>query len=140
VTVVGIFLLFFAVMWMSELIEVATTGTTSSGAYESSPTVFWVVRYFDLGITIPLGFIALYLLLTRPKTAYPIILLFFGFFITLGTSVNAMAIVQILSGDPEVAGAVLAGIFIFPILGLLSWAGLLYLVKDKIIEWRGKRR
>jgi hypothetical protein len=102
------------------------------GSYATAPTVFWVIRYLDLGVTIPLGFIALYLMLTRPRTAYPIILLFFGFFVTLGTAVNTMAIVQLQSGDPEIAGAAAAGLVIFPVLGVLAWAGLLYLIKDKI--------
>ncbi len=132
VLLVGTFLMFFAIMWMSEMYEVAVTGTTSSGAYATAPTAFWVVRYFDLGITIPLGFMALYMMVTRPQKAYPVILLFFGFFITLGTSVNAMAIVQLLSGDPELAGAVAAGLVIFPILGVLSWSGFFYLIKSKI--------
>jgi hypothetical protein len=43
-----------------------------------------------------------------------------------------MAIVQLMSGDPELAGTVAAGLFIFPMLGILAWAGFLYLVKDKI--------
>ncbi|MFX0056084.1 MAG: hypothetical protein ACFFAX_16305 [Promethearchaeota archaeon] len=132
VGLMAIFLLFFAMMWSSEVFEVLETGNTSSGSYASTPTVFWVIRYLDLGITIPLGYMALYLLITRPKKAYPIILLFFGFFITMGTAVNAMAIVQVLSGDPEVAGAAAAGLVIFPILGVLSYAGLLYLIKSKI--------
>ncbi|MFX0108298.1 MAG: hypothetical protein ACFE7R_08445 [Candidatus Hodarchaeota archaeon] len=132
VGLMAVFLLFFAMMWSSEVIEVITTGNTSSGSYASTPTVFWVIRYLDLGITIPLGYMALYLLLTRPKNAYPVILLFFGFFITMGTAVNAMAIVQVLSGDPEVAGAAAAGLVIFPILGILAYAGLWYLIKNKI--------
>jgi hypothetical protein len=129
---VAVFLAFFAMMWISEVMEVIATGNTSSGSYATAPTVFWVIRYLDLGVTIPLGFIALYLMLTRPRTAYPIILLFFGFFVTLGTAVNTMAIVQLLSGDPEIAGAAAAGLVIFPVLGVLAWAGLLYLIKDKI--------
>jgi len=128
----AIFLLFFAMMWSSEVFEVLTTGNTSSGSYASTPTVFWVIRYLDLGITIPLGYMALYLLITRPKQAYPLILLFFGFFITMGTAVNAMAVVQVLSGDPEVAGAAAAGLVIFPVLGILAYAGLWYLIKTKI--------
>ncbi|MCF2136365.1 MAG: hypothetical protein K9W43_03910 [Candidatus Thorarchaeota archaeon] len=134
VSLMTLFLFFFASMWMSEMSEVMTTGGTASGTYASTPTLFWVVRYLDLGFTIPLGLLALYLLLTRPRKAYPMILLFFGFFITLGTAVNAMAIVQLLSGDPELAGAVAAGLVIFPILGILSYAGLFYLLKDKIVR------
>jgi hypothetical protein len=127
-----VFLAFFAMMWISELMEVITTGNTSSGSYTTAPTAFWVIRYLDLGVTIPLGFIALYLLLTRPRTAYSIILLFFGFFVTLGTAVNTTAIVMLLGGDPELAGTAAAGLVIFPVLGVLAWAGLLYLIKDKI--------
>ena len=132
VVLVGIFLLFFTMMWIADVNQVIAFGDTTTGSYSSAPTGFWVIRYLDLGISIPLGFMSLYLMLTRPKTAYPIILLFFGFFVTLGTAVNTMAIVQLLSGDPELAGSVAAGLFIFPVLGILAWAGFLYLVKDKI--------
>ena len=136
----SVFLLFFMFMWMSELFEVATVGTTSSGAYDTAPTAFWVIRYLDLGVSIPLGFVSIYMLLTRPKKAYPVILLFFGFFITLGSAVNGMAVVQLLSGDPEVAGAVIGGLVIFPVLGILAYAGLYYLVRDKISNYMNSRQ
>lgn len=129
VGLMSIFLLFFAMMWSSDIFEVLATGDTASESYSSTPTVFWVIRYLDLGITIPLGYMALYLLITRPKKAYPLILLFFGFFITMGTAVNAMAIVQYLSGDPEVTAGSLV---IFPILGFLAYAGLWYLIRNRI--------
>jgi len=132
VGLMSVFLLIFALMWSSDVFEVLATGDNSSGSYILAPTVFWVIRYLDLGITIPLGYMALYLLVTRPKQAYSVILLFFGFFITLGTAVNAMAIVQVLSGDPEVAGAAAAGLVVFPVLGILAYIGFYYLVKDKI--------
>lgn len=140
VILLAIFLLFFAIMWSSEVFEVIATGNTASGSYQSSPTVFWVIRYLDLGVSIPIGFISIYLLVTRPKRAYPIVLLFFGFFVTLGTAVNTMALVQVLSGDPEIAGAASAGLVIFPVLGVLSWAGFYYLVRDKIREKLGRTR
>ncbi|MFW9944657.1 MAG: hypothetical protein ACFFB7_06635 [Candidatus Sifarchaeia archaeon] len=138
VILLAIFLLFFAIMWSSEVFEVIATGDTTSGSYQSSPTVFWVIRYLDLGVSIPIGFISLYLLATRPRQAYPIVLLFFGFFVTLGTAVNTMALVQVLSGDPEIAGAAAAGLVIFPVLGILAWAGLYYLVRDKVRDKLGR--
>ncbi len=98
----------------------------------AAPTAFWVVRYFDLGITIPVGIIALLLLLSKPRRAYPIILLFFGFFITLATSVNASAIILVVNKDPSVSGSGAGGLVIFPVLGILAYAGLFYLVKDKL--------
>ncbi|MFX1283887.1 MAG: hypothetical protein ACFFB5_09530 [Promethearchaeota archaeon] len=129
-----IFLLIFSLMWFQEIIEVVLTGDTSTGSYQESPNVFWVIRYFDLGITLPLGFIGLYLLGTRPKQAYPIMLAFYGFFVTLSSAVVAMAIVMVLSGDPMVQPE---GLIIFPILAILAWFGLFYLIKPKL-PWFNK--
>ena len=124
-----IFLAMFSMMWIKEILEVVTTGDTSTGSYLDSPNVFWVIRYFDLGITIPLGFIGLYLLGTRPKKAYPLMLAFYGFFVTLSTAVLAMAAVMLLSDDPMVQTE---GLFIFPILSILAWIGFFYLIKSKL--------
>ncbi|MFW9993048.1 MAG: hypothetical protein ACFFD4_13475 [Candidatus Odinarchaeota archaeon] len=126
---VAFFLSAFALMWFREIIDVVTTGNTSTGSYLESPTVFWVVKYLDTGFTIPLGFIGLYLLATRPKKAYPLMLLFFGFFITLSTAVFAMAIVMLVNGDPTLQVEALA---IFPVLMILAYTGFFYLIKSKI--------
>ncbi|HIH94666.1 TPA: hypothetical protein HA338_11795 [Methanosarcina acetivorans] len=124
-----VFFLLFAVMWISQIQQVTSTGDLPDGSYKEAPTVFWVIRYLDLGISIPLGFLALFLMLSKPKKAYSLLLLFFGFFITTGTAVDMMAIVQVLNGDTETAKE---GLVIFPILTAFSYGGLLYLIKDKI--------
>jgi len=129
VGVMCLLLAVFTVMWISELAEVTTTGDTATGSYSATPVGFWAVRFMDLGVTIPLGFVGLFLLITRPERAYPIVLLFFGFFVTLGTSVCAMAVMMVLRSDPTVQAG---GLVIFPALAILAWAGLLYLVKDKL--------
>jgi len=129
VAVMALFLLLFALMWMSELVEVISTGNTSSGSYEETPVVWWLVRYFDLGITIPLGFVALYLLLTKPRRAYAMVLLFFGFFVTLGSGVLAMALVMIANDDPTMQATALP---VFGALAALAWGGLLFLLKDRL--------
>ena len=54
------------------------------------PTAFWVIRIFDLGFTIPLGLISVYLLWVRPNTTYPIQFMFYGFFLTMIIAVNTM--------------------------------------------------
>ncbi|MEW5748833.1 MAG: hypothetical protein AB1793_08650 [Candidatus Thermoplasmatota archaeon] len=136
VAVMALFLLIFAAMWLSELVEVMSTGDTSTGSYEATPTLWWVVRYLDLGVTIPLGFIGLFLLLTRPRESYPLVLLFFGFFVTLGTAVLSMGIMMTLNDDPD---AQPGGLPVFGFLAALSWVGLLYLVKDKL-PWPGRAR
>ncbi len=129
VMVVTLLLVLFTVMWLQELIEVTMTGNTTTGSYQNAPAAFWTVRFLDLGISIPLGFLGMYLLLTKPARAYSLVLVFFGFFVTMGTSVTAMALVMFLNHDPE---AQAAGFVIFPMLTILSWAGLLYLVWDKL--------
>ena len=133
VAVMAVFLLMFAYMWSSQLLQVITSGNTTAGDYLSAPTGWWMVKFMDLGVTIPLGFIALLLLLSKPQRAYPLVLLFFGFFITLGTAVNASAIIEVINKDPTVTtGTGAAGLVIFPVLALLAYGGLFYLVKDKL--------
>ncbi len=129
VAFVTLLLVLFTVMWLQELVQVATTGNTASGSYQNSPTGFWTVRFMDLGVSIPLGFLGMYLLLTKPARAYALVLLFFGFFVTMGTSVTAMGLVMYLNHDPETQAGALA---VFPMLTIMSWAGLLYLIKDKL--------
>jgi hypothetical protein len=124
-----VFLVMFSVMWLSELAEVMSNGGSESGAYEETPTLWWVVRYFDIGITIPLGFLALSLLLVKPKRSYPLVLLFFGFFITLGSAVCAMGWVMWANDDPTMQPGALG---LFTGLAVLSYIGLAYLVKGKL--------
>ncbi len=136
VAFVTLLLVLFTVMWLQELVQVATTGNTATGSYANSPVAFWMVRFMDLGVTIPLGFLGMYLLLTRPERAYSLVLLFFGFFVTMGTSVTAMGLVMFVNHDPEAQASAL---LIFPLLTVMAWAGLLYLVKDKL-PWSRKSR
>lgn len=136
VAFVTLLLVLFTVMWLGELIEVSTTGDTASGSYANAPVAFWTVRFMDLGVTIPLGFLGMYLLWTRPEKAYALVLMFFGFFVTMGTTVTAMGLVMFLNHDPEAQAGALV---IFPLLTILAWAGLLYLIKDKL-PWSRKAK
>jgi len=60
--------------------------------------------------------------------------LFFGFFITMGTAVNAMGAVEVIN-----RGATLASISIFPVLGVLAYAGFFYMIKNKFPRFRDRR-
>ncbi|MCX5841794.1 MAG: hypothetical protein NTY16_10165, partial [Deltaproteobacteria bacterium] len=55
-SILVLFLLVFAAMWMKEVFEVMAKGTTRG--YDIAPTAFWLVRVFDLGFTIPLGLLS----------------------------------------------------------------------------------
>ena len=93
-----LFLLVFAGMWAKEVREVIATGT--SRGYDIAPAAFWLVRVFDLGFSIPLGLISVYLLWARPEKAYPVVCLFYGFFFTQIAAVLAMGWAMFLTNDP----------------------------------------
>jgi hypothetical protein len=127
----------FNMMWIGEVKEVLQFGNTRSGSYLMAPNLFWVIRYLDLGFTIPLGFIGAYLLNVKPKQSYPILMLFFGFFITMVLSVNAMGWNMWLNNDPEFQWGQL---IIFGILALISFAGYLFLVQNKILKRKSSKQ
>ncbi len=129
VGVMCLLLVLFAVMWLSEMVQVISSGDLPTGGYSEAPVVWWTIRYLDLGFTIPFGFLALFLLLNKPARAYPLVLLFFGFFVTMGSSVLSMGLNMTLSNDPQSQPGSLV---VFGGLAALSWVGLLYLVKDKV--------
>ena len=124
-----VFLLVFASMWIKEVLEVFATGTTR--AYDASPTMFWVVRMFDLGFSIPLGLISVYLLWTRPRTTFPVQFLFYGFFLTMIVAVNAMGWVMWMNDDPTF---MMRDLIVFLNLGLIIVSGFVYVLWHYRIE------
>jgi hypothetical protein len=119
------FIIIFASMWIKEIQEVISTGTTR--AYDIVPTAFWVVRIFDLGFTIPLGLISVYLLWTRPNTTYPIQFMFYGFFLTMIVAVNAMGFMMFLNNDPTF---MIRDMIVFLILAMIVFIGFGYIVRN----------
>jgi hypothetical protein len=121
----SLFLLIFASMWIKEVQEVMSTGTTR--AYDIAPTTFWVVRIFDLGFSIPLGFISVYLLWVRPNTTYPIQFMFYGFFLTMIVAVNTMGFVMFLNNDPTF---MMRDLIVFLMLALIVFIGFVYILRN----------
>jgi len=60
-----------------------------------------------------------------------VILLFFGFLVTLAAAVNSMGWLMFLKGEPELQARSLV---VFGALRLMAWIGLLYVVKDKLAK------
>lgn len=119
-----LFLLIFSSMWIKEVIEVMNTGTARG--YDIAPTAFWLVRIFDLGFSIPLGIISVYLLWAHPDTTFPIQVMFYGFFFTMIVAVNAMGFIMFLNNDPTF---LLRDLIVFVILGLIIAIGFFYILK-----------
>jgi hypothetical protein len=120
-----LFMLIFASMWLKEVWQVISTGTTRG--YDIAPAAFWLVRIFDLGFTIPLGLISVYLLWIRPDTTYPIQFMFYGFFLTMIVAVNAMGIMMFVKHDPTF---LMRDLVVFLALALIVFAGFFYILRS----------
>jgi len=120
-----LFLLVFGGMWVKEVLEVIATGTTR--AYDIAPTAFWLVRVFDLGFSMPLGLISVYLLWARPDKAYPVICLFYGFFFTQIIAVNAMGWTMFFKNDPTF---LMRDLVVFTSLALIIAFGFFYIRRN----------
>jgi len=120
-----LFLLVFGGMWIKEILEVMATGTTR--AYDIAPTAFWLVRVFDLGFSMPLGLISVYLLWARPDKAYPVICLFYGFFFTQIVAVNAMGWMMFAKKDPTF---LMRDLVVFSVLALIILFGYFYVRRN----------
>ena len=121
----ALFLLIFAGLWIQEVRQVISTGTTRG--YDLYPTAFWLVRVFDLGFSIPLGLISVYLLWARPDRAYPIVSLFYGFFFTQIIAVNAMGWMMFVKKDPAFLWR---DLIVFSALALLILFGYFYVRRN----------
>jgi hypothetical protein len=121
----SVFLILFAMMWVKEVFEVMKTGT--SRGYDIAPTTFWLVRAFDLGFSIPLGFISIYLLWSKPRESFPMQMMFFGFFITMALAVNAMGIMMLVKKDPTFS---MENLVVFGAMGIIVVVGFIYVLKN----------
>ncbi|MDD2423605.1 MAG: hypothetical protein PHT37_05680 [Candidatus Cloacimonetes bacterium] len=119
-----IFTSLFAMMWMKDIFTLFATGTT--GGYDISPAAFWLVRFLDLGFSVPLAFISLYLLWLRPQSSFPVQMLLYGFFLSMSVVVNAMGLVMYLNNDPA---ADLKVNLVFLVLLLISITGYVFILK-----------
>jgi hypothetical protein len=124
-----LFLLIFSSVWIKEVVEVIKTGT--SRGYDIAPAAFWLVRIFDLGFTVPLGLISVYLLWVHPDTTFPVQFMFYGFFLTMIIAVNAMGFIMFLNNDPTF---LLRDLIIFVILALIIAAGFFYILMNYKIQ------
>ena len=120
-----LFLLVFAGLWVQEVLEVIGTGT--SRGYAIAPAAFWLVRVFDLGFSIPLGFVSVYLLWARPKQAFGVVSLFYGFFFTQIVAVLAMGWTMFFKKDPTFLWR---DVIVFSVLALIIAFGFFYVRRN----------
>lgn len=98
----------------------AWTAAPTSAEYRADPGLFWLVKWMDLGIVVPLAVVtAVGLLADRAslrKLAYAVV----GWSALLGSSVAGMAIVMQVHGDPGASVANVAAFGAFAVVGIAA--------------------
>ena len=91
--------------------------------YTQSPAVFWIVKWMDLGIVVPVAVLTAVGILRRaewaPRAMYAVI----GWGALLGSAVAAMGVVMVARDDPAASPVVTAGLVVFAVafLVLAGW-------------------
>lgn len=87
--------------------------------YSSSPTAFWLVKFMDLGILVPVATVTAVGLLRGRAWARKPMYAVLGAYALIGTSVVAMAVVMLLRDDPDASVGLAVGFGTFLVLLLL---------------------
>jgi hypothetical protein len=127
------FILIFTGMWSGQILEVMRTG--AGGDYDGARTGFWTIRILDMGVSIPLGLLSVYLIWARPKTGFSVQRLFYGFFLTQITAVLAMMLFMFARRDPQ---ADVGKAVVFACIGAIVYAGYFYVTGKRKLAGRGK--
>jgi hypothetical protein len=100
------------------LVEVVD-GSPDGVAYTQSPTVFWVVKWMDLGVVVPLSVLTAVGMLRRAPWAVRLTYAVIGWGALLASAVAAMGVVMVMHHDPSASLAVTCGFVGF---ALAFWA------------------
>lgn len=93
--------------------------------YVQSPAVFWVVKFMDLGIVVPLALVAGVGVLRRTSWASKLMYMVVGWGALLGSAVAAMGVVMVVNDDPA-ASTGAAAVFVCLAVAFLVLAFRLY--------------
>jgi hypothetical protein len=93
--------------------------------YTQGPTVFWIVKWMDLGLVAPLSVLTAVGVLRRAPWARLLGYAVVGWAALLGTAVAAMGLVMVINDDPAASPA-LAGGFVAFAVAFLALAGWLF--------------
>ncbi len=91
--------------------------------YTQGPTVFWVVKWMDLGLVVPLTLITAVGVLRRAPWSRLLVYAVVGWAALLGTAVAAMGLVMVINDDPAASPGLAVGFVAFAgaFLALAGW-------------------
>ena len=92
-------------------------------AYAQGPTVFWIVKWMDLGLVVPLSVLTAVGVLRRAPWAALLTYAVIGWGALLGSAVAAMGVVMVVNHDPSASTgvAVVFGCFALAFWALAGW-------------------
>ncbi len=93
--------------------------------YTQGPTVFWIVKWMDLGLVVPLSVLTAVGALRRARWAALLTYAVIGWGALLGSAVAAMGVVMVIGDDPA-ASAGVTGVFVCFALAFWALTGWLF--------------
>ncbi len=100
-------------------------GPPDDVSYTQAPTVFWIVKWMDLAVVVPLLVLAAVGALRRSAWAPLLLHAVVGWAALLGSAVAAMAVVMVLNDDPAASAGLAGGFVAFAAVFLILAARLL---------------
>ncbi len=91
--------------------------------YTQGPTVFWIVKWMDLGLVVPLSALTAVGVLRRAPWSRLLMYAVIGWAALLGTAVAAMGAVMVINDDPAASPGLVGGFVGFAVvfLALTGW-------------------
>jgi len=117
-------------VWIKDVMTVARFGDLPNHWYSSGPSIFWLIKTFDLAVWIPLGFIGLYAFFTRPaEGGYGLLVMFVGF---KAISFTALVASQLVMAVHEGPAFDFAPLLLFSVILVPTCLSYLYLTRSRV--------
>ncbi len=118
-----------ALMWIRDVGTVVRLGDLPNRAYSSGPTVFWLIKTFDLAVWVPFAGVCLYAFLTRPAAGgYGLLVLLLGFkALSLTALLSSLLVLTSHGQASSPAGVLLFGAVLVP-----TWTSFFYLTRARL--------
>lgn len=119
-----------ALAWIKDVVTVARFGDLPGRSYSSGPSIFWLIKTFDLAVWIPFGLVCLYAFFTRPdEGGYGLLVLFVGFKAIALTALVVSQLVIAFHGGPAFD---FAPLFLFSAILVPTGLSYLYLTRSRV--------
>jgi hypothetical protein len=110
-----------ALLWLGQLAGFYRTGPTQE--YETATSLFWLIKYLDLGLVIPLAVITGLLQRTPSPGTDAAAVTMLGFLSLLLAALLLMAVEMLRRGTPGASAALAVGVVVLLAPSAVAWSG-----------------